>query len=127
MWAAIQWKARGKDKGNVKSNWVSKVESLKNPSWSDGKDLTTDIKKTALGFNDAWLDVLATGVVGTATVYYPGDNLSVVKDDQNVWVWSDDDGQPVDEGMEYAKGEAEKGGFKMMTLEKAQRLGYYTP
>jgi hypothetical protein len=128
LWNAIQWKATGKDKSSVKQNWVTKVEKLKSPSWSDGKNLTTDVKKTALGFEDAWLDVLKAGVVGAGSVYYPGDDLSELSDGDEVWVWSDADGQPVGEGMPMGKGDAEEAGYsQMMTMQKAQRLGHYTP
>jgi hypothetical protein len=121
MWAAIEWKASGKTKKDgVQPRWVGRVENLPKPSWSDGKNLTTDIKQTALGFADAWLDVLIKGVVGSASVTYIEDDEDRWTDDTRVWAYDDPQ-----HGDEYEFGVAQQIGFKhIMSLRKAKSLRY---
>lgn len=125
MWKAIDWRATGKtSKTEVKPDWASRVGKLKAPSWSDGKNLTTDIKQTALGFASGWLDVLIKGVVGNASVTYLEDDEAGWIDATIVWAYSEGD-DPKDAGGEYGYGEAKDAGFEhIMSLRKAESLGY---
>jgi hypothetical protein len=115
-------------KTKVDSGWKAKIDKLKTPSWSDGKDLPKFIKQTALGFRSAWLDVLLEGVVRSqaASVYYPADDESMLKPTHVVWAW-DEEGDPKDDGQEMALSEVKKAEkMTYVTLAKAKRLGYFT-
>lgn len=125
LWEVIQWKATQKgQKKNLKTKWLNEVENFKNPSWSDGSNLTKFIKQTALGFEDRWLDVLKKGVKGTATILYYGDLEDGLKEDDKVYAYlknSESDGVCIE------LNEVEKQGYdKYMTVSKAMRLGYIT-
>jgi hypothetical protein len=127
MWDAIGWRASGKTKKQeVKQAWVDLVEKLPAPSWSDGKNLTTDTKQTALGFADGWLSVLIKGAVGSASVTYVEDDEDGWTDATSVWAYTDG-GDPEEDGGEYEFGVAKQSGFEhIMSLRKAKSLGYLT-
>lgn len=124
-WTAIMWKASGSKVGkkDVAQNWITWVEKLKSPSWSDGANLDTFTKKTALTFSGGWLDVLVNGVVKgrAAKVEYPSDDESGLG--QNDLVWAYLDNEP-DDGCEMTMKEAGNQGLSYMTLAKATRLKY---
>jgi hypothetical protein len=131
-WAAIQWKATGKKKDSVKDAWVSRVEKLREPSWSDGSSLDTFTKKTALTFRgEGWLDALLVGVVKSApvTVAYPEKwkeektkPAPTIGDDDEVWAYDATEGPA--EGWVTTKKEAVAGGAKYMTVERAVKDGH---
>jgi len=132
LWHAIEWKASNKGaKSSINRRWLNAVENLKSPSWSDGASLSKFIKQTALAFNNAWFDVLAGGVINTASVYYPGDDETGLKNTDLVWAYNDEleEGETLAdvlrEGFEYSLKDSKDGKFAYMTLEKAYRLGYY--
>ncbi len=123
LYAAIGWKASNKPtKDKVKQKWVEKVEGLKNPSWSDGANLTKFVKQTALAFNDDWLPVLKDGIQGTASIEFYEDDETGLADNDEVYAYLRDE---VADGAVVDKNKVESNGYEeFMTVGKAQRLGY---
>ena len=127
LWDAIEYKATQKTKkGGVKEKWLTQIQKLPSPSWSDGRNLTTDIKQTALGFADGWLDVLIQGVVGGASVTYVEDDQEYWTDGTEVWAYNEQD-DPTKHGDVYSYRQAQDIGFDhVMSVGAAERRGYKT-
>jgi hypothetical protein len=127
LWDAIEYKATNKTKKQaVADTWLKQIEKLSNPSWSDGKNLTTDIKQTALGFADGWLDVLIKGVVNGASVTYVDEDQEHWDDATRVWAYAEGT-NPRTEGDEYSYREAQDIQFEhIMSVGAAERRGYKT-
>ena len=127
LWDAIDHKATHKTKkADVAEKWLKQIEKLPKPSWSDGRNLTTDIKQTALGFADGWLDVLIQGVVGRASVTYLEDDPEHWNDDTRVWAYAEGT-DPKTDGDEYTYRAAQDAQFEhIMSVGAAERRGYKT-
>jgi hypothetical protein len=131
FWLAVEHKmgtAPKKEKPSPK--WEKKMEKLKTPSWSDGKDLPNHIKQTALAFSNEWLDVLKEAIEkrSPAQISYPLEEQEV-EDNDVVWGFpkKEDPKEEMEmlykEGMEMPYKEAMKVFGDYLPLAKAKRFG----